>query len=210
MTIHSLERDLRERRGFGFIDTVVIDDRTWHCTPEEVAAIRAESRNAQLLVLNVECEERCGSLLEVGADDTVMSVSSIVPQRIAAALRRARAGEGVTRAVVGDIVLDRNERRAWCAGAAVHMTPYEFSVLECLVTNAPGCVSVETLAAVLKRDDSDGRANRQFVQTYVCYVRQRLASSRRVRVRFDRDLGYGLVDSASEQSPSRAGVCQSR
>ena len=101
---------------------------------EVLAAVRAGS-SIPVLILSARTDtvDKVGAL-DVGADDYVtkpFSVEELVA-RIRAAGRRARLARPVLEA--GELRIDLDERRLTRAGADIHLTPTEWSLLDVLVS----------------------------------------------------------------------------
>ena len=103
---------------------------------------RNNTRDMPIIMLTARCEEddRVRGL-SVGADDYVVKPFSMpeLMLRIHALLRRARPERVATKLTVGDIELDRVNRRVKRAGHEIHLGPTEFRMLEYLMEK-PGRV----------------------------------------------------------------------
>jgi two-component system KDP operon response regulator KdpE len=99
----------------------------------------------RIIVLSARTQERSKiQALDAGADDYVTKPFGVgeLLARVRAALRiaqRAPAGSRVVR--FDDVVVDLRLRTATRAGAAVHLTPTEFRLLECLAKDLGMVVS---------------------------------------------------------------------
>jgi two-component system KDP operon response regulator KdpE len=86
--------------------------------------------------------------LDGGADDYVVKPFSAgeLLARVRAAMRRAvRAAEPSARLVIGAVSLDLARREAVGETGALHFTPLEYRVLECLTRNRGGVVTHDQL-----------------------------------------------------------------
>lgn len=84
-------------------------------------------------------EEQKVAALDAGADDFVTKPFGTpeVLARVRAALRRTtRSGEGLAELRIGRSTIDLARRAAAHEGSALHLTPLEYRVLECLARNA--------------------------------------------------------------------------
>jgi len=103
---------------------------------------RDNTRDMPIIMLTARCEENERVRgLSVGADDYVVKPFS-TPElmlRVHALLRRARPERVATTLTLGDIDLDRVNRRVKRAGREIHLGPTEFRKLEYLMEK-PGRV----------------------------------------------------------------------
>lgn len=141
---------------------------------EEVRMLDAE---LPVMVLTarqeVDTRVRC---LDRGADDFMTKPFSLheLRARCRALLRRRRPARLALR--VGDLELDRLERRAVRGGRAVELTSKEFALLEHLMLNRGHCVSrVELLDTVWKMDPAQ---TTNIVDVYVNYLRRKIQDPR--------------------------------
>jgi len=108
---------------------------------ELVRALRRRS-TVPILVLTVRSEEREKvRLLDAGADDYVVKPFGVAEllARARALLRRNPAAAPKSRLRFGDISIDLERQRVSRAGAEVHLSPTEFSLLKTFV-GKPGAV----------------------------------------------------------------------
>jgi len=100
--------------------------------------VRAEKPDVALLMLtsSIGIENRV-QFLDAGADDYMMKPFALaeLAARVRALLRRSRSPMGIV-LKVGDLKLDRVERRVERAGRKIELTSKEFSLLEYLMRNA--------------------------------------------------------------------------
>jgi two-component system phosphate regulon response regulator PhoB len=100
------------------------------------------TRDMPIIMLTARCEENERVRgLSVGADDYVVKPFSMpeLMLRVQALLRRARPERVATTLTVGDIDLDRVNRRVKRAGREIHLGPTEFRMLQYLMEK-PGRV----------------------------------------------------------------------
>ncbi|MES2177237.1 MAG: winged helix-turn-helix domain-containing protein [Gemmatimonadota bacterium] len=169
-------------------DIVVVDETSCPTPVGQLQAIRAQLPIAQIVHLRAGDAARCNTLIEWGADDAI-DRSPAWPIRIRSVLRRARAIKSLEQTAIGDVILDHRTRQVWCSGEETRLTRLEFEVLHLLFKSAPCAVRTECIAAAVWKDRSE-RQQRTLVQTYVCYLRQKLASSESVALRFCKVRGY--------------------
>jgi two-component system KDP operon response regulator KdpE len=78
--------------------------------------------------------------LDAGADDYITKPFHVgeLTARVRSAVRRSRLAQGESETVIaiGEIELDRERRLVRKSGAIVHLTPKEFDLLCCLMSNA--------------------------------------------------------------------------
>jgi DNA-binding response OmpR family regulator len=111
-------------------------------------ALRAES-DVPIIMLTALAEETDQIVgLELGADDYIVKPfsPSVMVARVRAALRRAR-GDGAAADVLraGALALDTASHTVTQAGAAVHLTPTEFTLLAALLRHPGQTLSREQL-----------------------------------------------------------------
>ena len=171
-------------------DVVVLDYPCLCDISRRIRILRSRWPMAGIIVLNVPGVRECASLLDEGADDACTRSSHLVLERLHALVRRARTLNAGFRSAVGDVVVDREHRRVWCALREVLLSVKEYDVLLCLFDHSPRIVPKATLATTVWHGDSP--PNRNTVEVYVGYVRRKLSASRLVRIRTIRGIGYML------------------
>jgi Response regulators consisting of a CheY-like receiver domain and a winged-helix DNA-binding domain len=177
-------------RGSEPFDVMVLDYQSTADISRRIRLLRSQWPMCGIIVLNVGGVRECASLLDEGADDACTLSSHLVVERLHALMRRARTLNAGFRSAIGDVVVDREHRRVWCATREVPLSVKEFDVLLCLFDHSPKVVAKSALATIVWRGDS--APNRNTVEVYVGYVRRKLTSSRAVRIRTVRGVGYTL------------------
>jgi two-component system, OmpR family, response regulator len=133
--------------------------------------------------------------LDTGADDFLTKPFAFVVlvARLRALMRRAAAGRApVLR--VGDLTLDPLTRRCARDGAAIALTPREFSLLE-LLLRRPG--EVVRRADLLSEVWGDGPADSNVIDVYIGYLRRKVDQPfGRRSVETVRGVGYRVVADA--------------
>ena len=144
---------------------------------EVCAAIRSWS-GAPILVLSARADEQeKARLLEAGADDYVTKPFSTIELRARVRALTRRAGMKPTSGsdaplATGDLVIDTARRIITRAGAVVHLTPTEWSLLRVLVMNAGKPVTHQQLfRAVWGNSSGDVQL---YVRVYVAHLRRKL------------------------------------
>jgi two-component system, OmpR family, phosphate regulon response regulator PhoB len=103
---------------------------------------RKETERLPVIMLTARGEEADRVRgLATGADDYVVKPFSVpeLVARVGALLRRTNPAQVASRLALGDIALDRDTRRVRRAGAALHLGPTEYKLLEFLMLK-PGRV----------------------------------------------------------------------
>ena len=130
----------------------------------------------RIIVLSARAQERAKiDALDAGADDYVTKPFGVgeLLARVRAALRitqRAPAGGRVVR--FDDVVVDLRLRTATRAGAAVHLTPTEFRLLECLAKDLGMVVSHHQLLTQVWGPTHSGDTH--YLRIYMKQLRDKL------------------------------------
>jgi DNA-binding response OmpR family regulator len=111
--------------------------------------------------------------LDAGADDYLLKPVStdVLKARVRAAIRRGGSGQP-DQLVLGDLVVDRLGRQVTGAGAAIALTPKEFSMLEFLLLRAEQVVPRSELLEHVWHMRFDPGSN--VVDAHVARLRQKL------------------------------------
>ncbi len=112
--------------------------------------------------------------LDAGADDYLTKPFGVLElqARVRALLRRQKVGAGETVIEFGSIRVDRVHRTVTRDGAAIHLTPIEYRLLDVLLANAG---RVLTHRQLLKEVWGPGHAERgHYLRIYIGHLRQKL------------------------------------
>lgn len=116
-----------------------------------LAALRRRHATAVLVISARQAEGQKIRLLDAGADDYLVKPFSVgellARMRVALRHRGTTVQAAVTRYRRGGVVVDLAAQRVWRDGAAVHLTPTEFSLLARLVRSAGQVVTHRQLLA---------------------------------------------------------------
>ncbi len=132
--------------------------------------------------------------LQSGADDCLTKPFSLAElfARVHALLRRD-AGLVPNCSKVGDLTLNREERRVERSGRRIDLTPREFAILEYLMRNAGRPVSRATLLEEVWNMPPDPSTN--IVDVYMKYVRDKVDLPGEIKLTHTiRGVGYELRD----------------
>jgi DNA-binding response OmpR family regulator len=150
--------------------------------------IQADRHTPVLMLTARDTEADLLAGLGIGADDYVTKPFSPreLVARVHAVLRRAERTAADPSLRLGDIEVDVAARRVRRAGVAVHLTPTEFDLLNCLATR-PGTVFTRErlLAEVWGYKDAPGRT----VDSHVQALRRKLGAD---VVRTVHGVGYAV------------------
>ena len=147
--------------------------------------------STMIVVANVPHHRGGEKLFDEGADAVCLAGSLMLPGLLNAAARRARAVNADTRIAFGDLVFDREHRRAWSAGMALSLSPREYDVLHCLFHHAPRAVGRETLTEFVWGPQNAPAPNA--IEVYVGYLRRKLSRGSTVAINTVRGVGYELA-----------------
>ncbi len=131
---------------------------------------------------------------ESGADDCITKPFSLAElvARIRALMRR-NSGPIPNCSKVGDLTLNREERRVERNGRRIELTPREFAILEYMMRNAGRPVSRATLFEEVWNMPSDPSTN--IVDVYMKYVRDKVDGPGETKLTHTiRGVGYELRD----------------
>jgi two-component system KDP operon response regulator KdpE len=158
--------------------------------------------NVPILVLSARhTDSEKVELLDAGADDYLTKPFS-TPELLARAralLRRAatNVGQGETRIVIGDLVLDLGARTFTRNGELLHLTPIEWDLLRVLMTHAGRTLTHQLLFREVWAGKQFGDAQ-QYLRVYVAHLRRKIETdSLRPRyIHTEPGVGYRFVTSA--------------
>lgn len=120
------------------VDLFLLDVNMPGCSGLEVCREIRETCDAPIIMITVRNTERDKvHALDAGADDYVVKPfgSQELMARIRAALRRSSALDSLPPFVSADLVINFDERLVISKGKYIRLTPKEFELLRCLVTN---------------------------------------------------------------------------
>jgi len=125
-----------------------------------------------------------------GGDDYLTKPFSLeeLGLRIEALLRRAGGAAENTRLAVGDLVLDEHAHQVWKDGEEIELTPTEFRLLRFLLLNRGRVMSKSQIVDYVWEYDFDG--NHGIAETYVSYLRKKLADADGSLIQTIRGVGY--------------------
>jgi two-component system KDP operon response regulator KdpE len=157
-------------------DLVIVDLGLPDCEGQSVIREIRKFSPVPILVLSARTlEHEKVASLDAGADDYVAKPFS-APEllaRVRAALRRAaRTGSGPSQLKFGPITVDLTTRTATAQDRAVHLTPLEFRLLECLARNASMIVTQKQLIREVWGPDRLG--DTRGLRSYVKQLRQKI------------------------------------
>jgi DNA-binding response OmpR family regulator len=174
------------------VDAVVLDLMLPGINGSQVCEqLRREGNDVPILMLTARgaVSERVAGL-EAGADDYLVKPFALeeLLARVRAIRRRRQVEE--KRLVVGDVVLDEDQRRVWVADSEVILSRREFDMLGSLLARPGRVVSRARLYDDVWHDEVDIASNT--LDVHVSRVRRALAGSSRVGIRTLRGVGYRL------------------
>lgn len=131
--------------------------------------------------------------LSLGADDYVKKPFGLeeLLLRVKAILRRTQ-GEAPATLTCGVIVLDPVAHDVFKNGQLVDLSPTEYRLLECFLTNKNRVLSKEHLLRVVWGIDFESETT--VVETFVSYLRRKLAPEIKDSLKTVRGVGFKLVD----------------
>ena len=163
---------------------------------EVIKRIRAWS-SMPIVVLSARAQERAKiDALDAGADDYVTKPFGVgeLLARVRVALRhRARAASGANKLVLGDVRIDLVARKAVRNGAAVHLTPIEFRLINCLAAHLGMVVTQRQLLAEVWGPTHV--SDTHYLRIYMGHLRQKLERdpAQPVHLLTETAVGYRLM-----------------
>jgi two-component system OmpR family response regulator len=125
-----------------------------------------------------------------GGDDYLTKPFSLeeLGLRIEALLRRAGGHQETSRLAVGEILLDEDAHQVWRGDDEIQLSPTEFRLLRFLLLNRGRVMSKAQIVDYVWEYDFDG--NYGIVETYVSYLRKKLADNDGSLIQTVRGVGY--------------------
>lgn len=142
--------------------------------------------------------------LDAGADDYITKPFHVgeLMARVRAAVRRSHAAQDNKDAVItiGDIELDTGRRLVRKRGVAVHVTPKEFELLHCLMSQAGRPISHARLLTSVWGSEYGNEL--EYIRTFVRQLRKKLEddSSKPQYLLTESYIGYRFRDPAPSSS----------
>ncbi|HXH21341.1 MAG TPA: response regulator transcription factor [Dehalococcoidia bacterium] len=180
-------------------DVVLLDLMLPDMSGIEVCREMRHMRETPIIVLSVLGDEKAKvQALDQGADDYLTKPFGMdeLLARIRVALRRAgapRASDGAIH--IGDLSIDPSRRRVTLAGADVHLTPTEYSLLLYLAGHAGKVLTHPMILRAVWGSEYEGDTH--VLRTYINQLRAKLkddpANPRYIRT--DPGVGYRFAES---------------
>jgi DNA-binding response OmpR family regulator len=139
-----------------------------------IERVRPTQPRLPMMVLTARCRvEDKVAAFHTGADDCVTKPFSLLElvARVHALMRR-NSGAVPNCSRVGDLVLNREERRVERNGRRIDLTPREFAILDVMMRNAGRAVSRATLLDEVWNQGGEPSTN--IVDVYMKYVRDKV------------------------------------
>jgi len=158
--------------------------------------LRAAHRHLPVLVLTAldSLDDRVAGL-NAGADDYLTKPFDFpeLEARLHALLRRGRPPSAS--AALGDLVFDRDTRRASVRGEPLELSPREAMLLDLLLSQRDHVVTKEQITQAWAQDGSDNNGTGS-IEVYIHRLRRKLEQSG-LAIRTVRGLGYLLENEAT-------------
>jgi two-component system OmpR family response regulator len=130
--------------------------------------------------------------LTIGGDDYITKPFALeeLVARVQVCLRRSGFGSDHSRLVVGDLELDLDSHRVWRAGHEAELSPTEFNLLRCLMTNAGRVVSRGQILDTVWQYDFNGEST--IVESFISNLRKKVDAVEPKLIRTVRGVGYTI------------------
>lgn len=188
--------DALQYAGIGLNDAIVIDaDLSDMCSRNMIAAIRGVRPDLPIfLVASGRTAPDTAEMLALGADD-VFAVPfdfCVIAQRIRAVVRRA-AGLASPQIEFGALLLNLASRQLLCLGRPIHLTRYEYEIIEMLSLRLHQFVRREDIMTQLYAFDDE--PSDKIIDVYLSRIRAKLraAGLSRDAIVATRNRGHMLV-----------------
>jgi DNA-binding response OmpR family regulator len=173
-----------------------------------IERVRSVQPRLPIMVLTARnrLEDKVASF-QIGADDYVTKPFSIIElQARIHALTRRNSGTVPCLSRVGDLTLDREERRVERNSRRIDLTPREFAILE-LMMRTPGCPV--TRATLLDEVwNMSGEPSTNIVDVYMKYVRDKVDGPGEPRlIHTIRGFGYEIREASEQREVRGKPVC---
>ncbi|WP_460815994.1 response regulator transcription factor [Nocardioides korecus] len=161
---------------------------------EVMRRLRASGSTAPVILLSARSAtvDRVEGLT-AGGDDYLTKPFALeeLVARVAAVLRRHGPGGGPRgRLSVADLVLDEDAHRVWRGGQEQHLTPTEFTLLQCLMLNVGRVV---TRAQILDRVwEYDFAGESAIIESFVSSLRRKVDTQDPRLIHTVRGVGYAV------------------
>ena len=155
--------------------------------------IRAINRNIPLLFISaLDDISSKHKGFQLGIDDYMVKPIELdeLLMRIKAILRRSGIAQS-KRLVIGDTVLDREERSAYVSGVEIYLTQREFDIVFKLLSYPKKIFSRQALMDEFW--DSETTSSTRTVDVYVTKLRDKFSSSKDFEIQTVHGLGYKAV-----------------
>ena len=155
--------------------------------------IRAINRNIPLLFISaLDDSSSKHKGFQLGIDDYMVKPIELdeLLMRIKAILRRSGIAQS-KRLVIGDTVLDREERSAYVSGVEISLTQREFDIVFKLLSYPKKIFSRQALMDEFW--DSETTSSTRTVDVYVTKLRDKFSSSKDFEIQTVHGLGYKAV-----------------
>jgi len=156
--------------------------------------LREEGDETPVLFLTAldEVEDRVRGL-EIGADDYIVKPFSYeeLVARLKAVIRRAKS-DVLLRVSIGDLEIDRVERRVTYKGRAIDLTQREYQLLDYMVLHPGVVLTREQISKDVWGLPYTGESN--FVDVYVRHLRQKIWDKDESQIKTVRGEGYMFAE----------------
>ena len=147
------------------------------------------------LVLATDGDSNDGAeCLRAGADGwlSLPVTGCLLAATLSSLYRRTSPRNAKETCLVGDLMLDRIQRRVWCADTELRLTCTEFLLLLSLAQGANRTMSREALTAEVWIVKGTSSPTPNALEVYIGYLRRKLRSSRTTTIATVRGEGYSL------------------
>ena len=157
-------------------DLIILDLMMPEMSGLEVCQRVREFSDVPIIVLSAKGEERNKvAALDAGADDYITKPFGMeeLLARVRAVLRRQSASEIQSSIIrIGDVEIDRDERRVTIAGNEIKLTPKEFDMLKYLVSNAGKVVTHRALLQAVWGAESSEQT--EYLRVFINQLRRKI------------------------------------